>query len=91
MTIPALTLSIAFASLYGALYHLIRGGGGRRLLLYLVLSWLGFGLGHWVGVSRGWIFMQFGAIDLGPATVGSYLVLAIGDWLSRREVPPAAS
>jgi hypothetical protein len=89
LTIPALTLSIAFATLYGALYHLIRGGGGKRFLYYLILSWFGFGLGHWVGVSRDWIFMQLGVLNLGAATVGSYLVLAIGDWLSRREVPPA--
>ncbi len=87
MTLPGITLSIVIASLYGSLYHLVRSDGGKRLLLYLILSWIGFGLGHWMGEARHWMFFRLGAINLGTATIGSYLLLGLGDWLSRYEFP----
>ena len=83
MTIPAAALGLVIATLYGALYHVLRGGGGRRLLLYFFLSWLGFGLGQWLGILRSWDFLSLGTIKLGAATVGSYIFLGFGDWLSR--------
>ncbi len=85
MTIPTLLFALLVALLYGALYHLLRGGGFWRLLLYLGLSVLGFVTGHLIGLWRGWIFLPFGSLNLGLSTVGSILILAIGDWLSRIE------
>jgi len=85
MTLPALLFAILIASLYGAFYHLVRGGGFWRLLLYLVLSLVGFGLGHLIGLWRGWVWMPLGAVNLGPSSVGSLLILLLGDWLSRGE------
>ena len=46
MTIPALLVALLFILLYGAIYHLLRGGGMGRLLLYFGLSALGFGAGR---------------------------------------------
>ncbi len=86
MTIPALVLGFLLSSLYGALYHLIRGGTFPRLLLYLALAWAGFAAGHWVGQWRGWILFPLGALNLGVGTVGSLLFLGAGDWLSRFEM-----
>ena len=83
MTIPTLLFAFLIASLYGALYHLIRGGGFWRFILYLFLSLSGFFLGHWVGIWRGWAFLQFGSLNLGMCSVGSVLLLLLGDWLSR--------
>ena len=74
------------ALLYGALYHLIRGGGFWRLLLYLGLSLLGFVIGHLIGVWSGWVFFPLGSLNLGMSSVGSIIILVIGDWLSRIEV-----
>lgn len=85
MTLPALLFAILIALLYGALYHLIRGGGFWKLLLYLVLSLVGFALGHLVGLWRGWVWMPLGAVNLGPSSAGSLLILLLGDWLSRIE------
>ena len=85
MTLPALLLAFLIASLYGAVYHLVRGGDGKRLALYLLLAWLGFAAGHWFGEWRGWLLIRFGTINLGAGTVGSYLFLGLGDWLSRIE------
>jgi hypothetical protein len=77
MTIPALLFGFIVASLYGALYHLICGGGPARLFGNLVISWLGFALGHFVGTWCGWILFPVGPLDFGAATVGSLLLLAL--------------
>jgi hypothetical protein len=88
MTVPALLFALIAALFYGAVFHLIRGGGFWRLLLYLFLSIFGFVLGHLVGVWRGWILIPIGSIDLGVASIGSFLLLLLGDWLTRIEASP---
>jgi CHASE2 domain-containing sensor protein len=85
MTLPTFLLALLFALLYGAIYHLIRGRRFWRLFLYFGLSILGFGIGHLVGVWRGWIFIPLGSMNLGLSSIGSILILLLGDWLSRIE------
>ena len=87
MTLPTLLFALLVALLYGAVYHLLRGGGFWRLLLYFSLSVSGFIVGHLFGLWRGWIFIPLGALNFGLASVGSMLFLLLGDWLSRIEVP----
>jgi uncharacterized membrane protein len=86
MFIPALILGLIIASLYGALYHLVRDGGFWRLVLYLVLSWIGFAAGHSLATWLGWMFLPIGEVNVGPATIGSLVILGAGDWLSRIEI-----
>jgi hypothetical protein len=85
MTLPTLLFGLLVALLYGALYHLLRGGGFWRLLLFFSLSIAGFILGHWIGIWRQWTFIPLGALNLGLSTLGSFMLLAVGDWLSRIE------
>lgn len=85
MTLPSLLFALLVALFYGALYHLIRGGGFWRLLLYFGLSVFGFVAGHFFGIWRGWTFVPFGALNLGLSSVGSVMLLVLGDWLSRIE------
>ncbi|HET6595771.1 MAG TPA: hypothetical protein VFG81_09120 [Anaerolineales bacterium] len=85
MTSPSLVFALLIALFYGALFHLIRGGGFWRLLLYFSLSVCGFILGHLIGVWREWMFLPLGSLNLGLSTLGSLVLLAIGDWLSRIE------
>lgn len=85
MTLPALLFALLIALLYGALYHLLRGGGFWQLIMYLVFSTLGFAAGHLFGLWRGWVFLPLGSLNLGMSTIGSILILLIGDWLSRFE------
>ncbi len=85
MTLPTLLLALAIALLYGALYHFIRGGSLWRLPLYFGLSILGFVTGHLIGLWRGWTFLPLGSLNLGLSSLGSVLILALGDWLSRVE------
>ena len=86
MTIPTLLFGLLIALLYGALYHLIRGGGFWRLIFDLGLSLIGFIVGHLVGSWRGWIFFPLGSLNLGMSSVGSIIILILGDWLSHIEV-----
>jgi hypothetical protein len=83
MTLPTILFALLIALLYGALYHLLRGGKFWRLVLYLSLSVVGFVLGHLIGLWRGWVFMPLGPLNLGMLTLGSLVVLIFGDWLSR--------
>jgi hypothetical protein len=85
MTLPTLLFALFIALLYGALYHLVRGGRFWRLLLYFGLSILGFGIGHLIGLWRGWILLPLGSLNVGLSSIGSLLVLILGDWLSRIE------
>lgn len=82
MPLPTLIMGIFISSLYGALFHLWRGGSGGRLLLYLIFSWIGFWLGHFIGNLTGITFASLGALRLGTATLGSLVTLGIGFWLS---------
>lgn len=85
MTLPTFLLALVIALLYGALYHLIRGGSLWRLPLYFGLSILGFATGHLVGLWRTWTFIPLGSLNLGLSSLGSILILVLGDWLSRIE------
>ena len=85
MTLPTFLFALLVALFYGALYHLIRNGGFWRLILYFILSIFGFVAGHLFGLWRGWTFIPLGSLNFGLSTLGSVLVLILGDWLSRLE------
>jgi len=82
MTIPSIIFALLIASLYGALYHLVRDGGLGRLFLYLLFSYAGFALGHLVGIWQGWLLFPVGQLNLGLSTLGSFLLLVVGEWIS---------
>jgi uncharacterized membrane protein YeaQ/YmgE (transglycosylase-associated protein family) len=86
MTIPAVLFGIFLSTLYGALFHFWRGGETKRLILYLVLSWVGFWVGQLLGTAMGWTFAEVGSLNLGMATLGSAIFLGVGYWLSLVEV-----
>ena len=82
MTIPAFLFGLLISTLYGAVFHLARGGGAGRMILYLVLGWVGFWSGHYLGDYFGWTFGSLGPLRFGAATLGSALALMVGYWLS---------
>ena len=83
ITIPAALFGLVIALLIGALYHVLRGGNGWRLLLFLGLSALGFAAGQAGGWGFGWVVYKFGLLDLGLGVIGSVVFILLGDWLSR--------
>ena len=86
MTLPALLFGMVLASIYGAAFHFWKGGSLGKLLLYLILAWVGFWAGDLAGALLKWDFAAVGPIDTGMATLGSAAVLFLGEWLSRVEV-----
>lgn len=88
MSTPVLLLGLVISTLLGAAFHLWRGGKAGRLLLYIILSWLGFWAGHLAASSLGWTFDLVGQLHLGTAAVGSLLFLFAGYWLSLVKVEP---
>ena len=88
MTLPALILGFLISTLYGAAFHVWRGGGAGRLLLYLILGWLGFWAGHWLAVRMEWSLYSVGPLRLGVATIGSLALLVLGYWLSLVDTEP---
>jgi hypothetical protein len=85
MTLPTVLFALLIALFYGAVYHLIRGGGFWRLILYFGLSIFGFLVGHLIGLWRGWMFIPLGSLNFGLSSLGSLMVLILGDWLSHME------
>jgi hypothetical protein len=84
MSLPSVILGLIIATLYGTAFHFWRGGNGKRLLLFIVLSWAGFLIGHLIGFFRGWQFFDIGSLHLGSATIGSALFLLVGNWLGQQ-------
>jgi hypothetical protein len=85
MTLPTFLFGLVVALFYGAVYHLLRDGGFWRLILYFALSIFGFVAGHLFGIWRGWMFLPVGSLNFGLSSLGSIMVLIVGDWLSRME------
>lgn len=81
MNLPMLFFGVLLSSLYATVFHLWRGGGFLRLVVYLLLSWLGFWLGHMLGGQVGWTLGDLGSLHALPATLGSLIMLALGYWL----------
>lgn len=82
MTIPSLLLGVLVSSFLGAAFHLWRGGNLGRLLLYVILSWVGFWAGHLMAEGVGFAGLSVGPLHLGLAVVGSLVFLWVGHWLS---------
>lgn len=82
MTFPAFIFSFFIALLFGSFLHLWRGGSSGKLLLYLVLSLIGFFGGHFIADILSIRFFQVGTINLGFGILGSIILLALGYWLS---------
>jgi hypothetical protein len=82
MTFPAIVFSFFVASIFGSLMHIWRNGGLFRLVLYLVLSWIGFFAGHILGQLLSINFLNLGTIHLGMGILGSLVLLGLGYWLS---------
>jgi hypothetical protein len=80
---PAFTFGLLLATLYGALTHLILGGEVRLLLVYILASWVGFGIGQGIGQVMAIRLLAIGQINVLTATLGSLIALATTVFLSQ--------
>lgn len=84
-TASALVLGFFIATAYGAGFHLLMGGGARRLLLYVGASWLGFAIGHLVGDVLDVSLLKLGALHLFSASLGAWIALIVSWWFVANE------
>ncbi len=78
---PLLVLSLVIATLYGALFHLLRGQTMRDLVLYWATSLLGFAVGHLIAVAFAWPDPLIGELHIVPASVASLLLMSFAQRL----------
>ncbi len=81
MITPSLVFSFLLASFLGAAFHFWKGGGGGRLLLNLILAWIGFFLGNWIATTWEVSFLMIGPISGGFGTLGSLILLFFSNWI----------
>ncbi len=86
MSLPSLLLGFVLSTLIGAGFHALRGGGGGKLLLDLVLGWLGFWLGQYIAERSGFTIGSLGSLHLGLAIPAALVFLFAGNWLSPVDV-----
>ncbi len=86
ISIPSIFLGLVLSTLYGSLFHLWRGGNAGRLLLYLLLAWIGFWIGQLIGNYLDVSFDKLGQLHLFFSTLASVIFLAVGYWLSLVQV-----
>jgi hypothetical protein len=82
MPLPTILFGIVLSTFYGALFHFLRGGDKRKLIIDLVLAWAGFWLGDTLGWYMGWTFAAVGVLNAGMGTVLSAGFLLLGDLVS---------
>ncbi|MBN1887743.1 MAG: hypothetical protein JW850_07120 [Thermoflexales bacterium] len=78
---PGIIMSALMATLCGAAFHVWRGGGYARLLLYLLAAWAGFALGQLAAWLSGWQFVVIGQVHLLAGIVGCLVLLVLTSWL----------
>ena len=81
MNIPTLIFGGLIATLYGAIFHLIRGGSLGRLIAYILISWAGFWAGHFLAQRFAFGFVSVGSLNLGSATISSFVFMIFGYWI----------
>lgn len=84
-TAAGLVLGFLLATAYGAGFHLIIGGPAKRIIIYILASWLGFAVGHFIGDLLNIEFLKLGALHLLTASLGSWLALILSWWLFAQE------
>lgn len=82
MSLPSLLLGFVISTLIGAGFHVVRGGSGGKLLLDLILGWLGFWLGQYIAARLGFTIGSLGSLHLGLAIPAGLVFLLVGNWLS---------
>ena len=86
MTFPSILFGLAIASLIGAFFHIWKDGGLGKLILYLVLSWFGFWIGHAIGAKYEISILDIGNLHVGMGVLVSVIFLLVGHWLSLIDV-----
>ena len=84
MPSPTTTLGFILATLCGALFHLLMGGDARRLALFLLAGWVGFGLGQLLGTILDINILNIGTLRIFSAIIGALIALLVAHFLTAK-------
>lgn len=79
---PTFTFAFILATLIGAVFHIIVGGDVRRLALLLLAGWIGFGIGHLIGLAFQVNLLNIGSLRAFTAFLGALVALFVAMMLS---------
>lgn len=82
---PTITFGFMLATLYAALCHALVGGDVRRLALFMLASWSGFGLGQMMANSLNLGILLIGEVHVGPASLCAVAALLLSYLLTRSQ------
>lgn len=74
---PIVTFAFVIATLIGAVFHLVVGGDARRLALFLLAGWVGFGIGHLLGNTLDIQLLMIGELRMFAAASGAMFALFV--------------
>ncbi len=80
-TFVSFILGFLLSTIFASLFHLLLGGPAGRILLYVVMSNIGFLVGHFFGQGMEIELMRLGPLYLLTATIGSISFLIFSRWL----------
>ena len=83
-TASSIVLGFLLSTAYGALFHLLIGGPLRRLILYILASWVGFIIGHFLGGMLQLDWFKLGPLNLLSASIVSWITILGSWWLAGR-------
>ena len=87
MTTPGIVFGVVISSIFGLVFHFLRGGSFTRLLVHIVTSWIAFFVGHFVGEWTNWHFLRYGTLNLFPALLATLVGLIATTILAGPEKP----
>jgi len=82
MTLPAFLFGSLVSWLLASVFHLVVSGNIKRIILYILFSWIGFWAGNYLGIYFGINLLKWGLVDYGMAVIGSFILLVFAYWLS---------
>lgn len=85
---PVFIFAFVVATMYGLGFHVVLGGNARRLVLFVVTSWVGFLLGQYLGGYLDIAVLRIGVIHLLPASVTAVGLLIFAHTLTAESTTP---
>ncbi len=85
---PVFIFAFVIATMYGLGFHVILGGNARRMVLFIVTSWVGFLLGQYLGGFLDISLLRMGVIHLLPASFTAVGLLIFAHVLTAEPTTP---
>ncbi len=87
---PIYIFAFIIATMHGLGFHFLLGGDARRMVLFIVTSWLGFMLGQYIGGHIDIALLKIGVIHLLPASAGALALLIFAHILTADPTTPVS-